>query len=335
MKIDIFPHFLPSKYKEAVVKKANPYFSSAWWDKVLDGTPALFDLDVRLRLMDRHEGLGEVLTVSAPPVEEIADPETAGYLSKLANDGLAELVLKYPDKFLAAVACLPMNDVDAALKETDRAIKDLKLKGVQLYTPINGKPLDSAEFMPLYEKMAEYDLPIWIHPNKSPNIPDYTNEEYSKYGVFQLFSWPFETTVAMTRLVFSGILEKYPRIKFITHHGGAMVPFFDHRIIEAQKYTKAHLKRNYGQTLSKHPIEYYHMFYADTAVSGSTPALMCAYAFFGAERILFGTDVPYDGEDGDIFTKVTIKSIEDMKIPKHEKDMIFEGNAKRLLHLNS
>jgi aminocarboxymuconate-semialdehyde decarboxylase len=335
MKIDIYPHFLPSKYKEAVLKKANRYFYTAWFDKVFEGTPALYDLDVRLRLIERYEGLRQVLTVSSPAVEEITDPKTAIFLSKLANDEMAELVSKYPDKFIAAVACLPMNDVDAALEETDRAIRDLKLKGIQIYTPINGKPLDSPEFMPLYEKMAEYDLPIWIHPTKSPEIPDYINEDYSKYGVFQMFAWPFETTLAMTRLVFSGVLEKYPRIKFIIHHGGAMVPFFAQRIILAQDYNKAHLKLNYRQALKKNPIEYYRMFYADTAVSGSTPALMCGYAFFGAERILFGTDVPYDSEEGNVFTKVTIESIEHMNVPKHEKDMIFEDNARRLLHLTS
>ena len=167
MKIDIFPHFIPAEYKEALFKRGNENFHSARWDVVINGTPALYDLDSRLRLIEKHEGLRQVLTLSAPPVELVADPEDAAYLAKVANDGLAELVAKYPDKFAGAAACLPMNNMDAALKETDRAIKDLKLQGVQIYTPIAGKPLDLPEFIPLYEKMAQYDLPIWIHPGVS------------------------------------------------------------------------------------------------------------------------------------------------------------------------
>ncbi len=334
MKIDIYPHFLPAKYKEALFKKANQNFYSAIWDKVFKGTPGLHDVDNRLRMLDRHEGLVQVLTLSSPAVENIADPKTAVYLSKLANDGLAELVAKYPDKFIAGIACLPMNNMNAALDETDRAIKDLKLKGVQIYTPVDGKPLDLPEFMPLYEKMASYDLPIWIHPTKDPNIPDYVDENISKYSIFQLFGWPFETAAAMTRLVFSGVIEKYPGIKFLTHHCGGMVPYFDQRIITAKEYTEINLKMDLGSNLKRHPIDYYRMFYTDTANAGTTPGLMCGYAFFGAERMLFGTDAPYDGGDGYPSTKSIIKSIELMDIPQHEKEMIFSGNAKKLLHLS-
>ena len=143
---------------------------------------------------------------------------------------MAELVLKYPDRFLAGVACLPMNDMDAALTETDRAITDLGLKGVLIYTPINDKPLDAPEFIPLYEKMCQYNLPILIHPMRNPDYPDYRTENASKYRVYNTFGWPYETTVAMTRIVFSGILEKYPNLKFVTHHCGGMVPYLAERI---------------------------------------------------------------------------------------------------------
>ena len=160
-----------------------------------------------------------------PAVEEIAAPRTAVDLARLANDEMAELVLKYPDRFVAGVACLPMNDMDAALQETDRAINDLRLRGVLIYTPINDKPLDSPEFIPLYEKMSQYDLPILIHPMRNPDYPDYRTENESKYRVYNTFGWPYETTVAMTRIVFSGILEKYPNLKFVTHHCGGMVPY--------------------------------------------------------------------------------------------------------------
>ena len=334
MKIDIYTHILPPKYKEALFKKADPGFYSGGWDRVINGTPALFDLETRLRVIEKYEGLLHVLTVAAPAIEVVAGPEKAVYLAKLANDEMAELTAKYPDKFISAIANLPMNNIDAALREVDRTINDLKFKGVQIYTPINGKPLDSPEFIPLYEKMSQYDLPIWIHPERGRNVPDYSTENHSRYFIYQMFGWPYETTAAMARLVFSGILEKYPNIKFITHHCGAMIPFFDQRMAGGQDYAEVHLKAKWKQTLNIPPIEYFRRFYADTALNGSTAGLMCGYAFFGATRIVFATDFPYDSENGDRFTREVINSIEVMDIPDLEKDMIFEGNAKMLLHLN-
>jgi predicted TIM-barrel fold metal-dependent hydrolase len=128
----------------------------------MKNTFTLTDRDARLRILDEFEDMVQVLSVTVPPLEEIVNPEEAAELARIANDEMAELVNKYPNRFVGAVAGLPMNDVDAALRETDRAIKDLKFKGVQIASSINGKPLDRPEFLGLYEKMAQYDLPIWI-----------------------------------------------------------------------------------------------------------------------------------------------------------------------------
>lgn len=126
----------------------------------------MVDLEPRFRIMDKFDGLMQVLTLSSPPVEVVDDPDKALDLAKLANDELAEIVMKHPDRFAAAIACVPMNDMDAALLEVDRAVNDLKLRGVQIFTPMNDKSLDSPEFLPLYEKMSEHNLPIWIHPQR-------------------------------------------------------------------------------------------------------------------------------------------------------------------------
>ncbi|OGO36590.1 MAG: hypothetical protein A2147_09050 [Chloroflexi bacterium RBG_16_57_8] len=333
MKIDAFAHIIPPKYKEALYKRADHRFRDGKWDRVIDGTPALFDLDNRLRVIEKYEGLSQVLTVASPALEESTGTEDAVYLAQLANDELAELLVKYPDKFTAAVACLPMNDMDAALREVDRAIKDLKFKGVQMFTPVDGKPMDYAEFWPLYEKMAGYDLPIWIHPARGRKVPDYAIEGHSKFYIYQMFGWPYETTAAMVRLVFSGVLEKYPNLKFITHHCGAMIPYFSERITVGQDYAGTHLGAKWTRTLSKPPIEYFKMFYGDTALNGNTPALMCGHAFFGTDHIIFATDFPYDDQEGDRFTREVIRCVEAMDIPEQEKQMIFEGNARRLLRL--
>ncbi len=317
-KIDIFTHILTPKYKEALDKKAR----YSYYQELNNLAPTLCDLDTRFRVMDRYEGLKQVLTIAVPPLESVVDPTTATELARIANNEMAELVAKYPDRFVAAVASLPMNNIDAALREIDRAIRELNLKGIQIFTPSNGKPLDSPEFMPLYDKMSEYDLPIWIHPVGDRDVPDYEGEDHSRHGLWMLIRWPYETTAAMARLVFSGVLEKHPNIKFITHHLGAMVPFFAQRIGAWRR-----------QWLSKPPTEYLQMFYGDTATNGSIPALMCGYAFFGADHIVFGTDMPYADREGGKTTEQTITAVEAMDIPDSEKKKIFEGNAKRLLVL--
>jgi len=327
MMIDIYPHILPLKYKEALCKKLQP---DSFDRKTIDAYPSLTDLNVRFKIMDKYEGLMQVLNLAGPAIQDVVGPKDAVELAKIANDEMAELVCKYPDRFAGAIASLPMNDIDATLREVDRTITELKFRGVQIYSDINGKPLDSPEFMPLYEKMTYYNLPILLHPRRANTVPDYPHEKESQYLIFITFGWPYETTLAMTRLAFGGVLERYPELKVIAHHCGAMVPHFAERIAVVNDSQMGFRYKNY---LTKQPLDYYRMFYGDTAVSGSTPALMCGYAFFGADRILFGTDMPYDNQLGERSTRQTILSIVQMSIPDSDKEKIFEDNARRLFRL--
>lgn len=325
MKIDIFSHIFPQKYKDSIVKVATS--NTPALGRIKDERHAILsDLDARFKMMDEFEGYTNVLTLAEPPIEQIAESEKAVELARIANDQMAELVTKYPDRFVAAVAALPMNDVDSALKEVDRAINDLKLKGVQVYTSINDKPLDSPEFLPLYEKMSQYDLPIWIHPIGG------TGEEINH--IVSCCSWPHETSVAMARLVCSGILEKYPNLKFITHHCGGTIPYLAGRIAElgAKDLLQGVAK---FQPLTREPIEYLKMFYGDTAIYGQVPALMCGYHFFGAEHMLFGTDMPLGShtEPGIFGVRAAVVGIDQMEISIEEREKIYAGNARRLLCL--
>ena len=319
-KIDIFTHILPLKYKEALYKKAN----HSYYLEANDATPTLWSLDDRFRVMDKYEGLAQVLTLASPPLEDVANPGDAAELAKIANDEMAELLVRYPDRFVAAAASLPMNDMSLALKETDRAMRDLNFKGVQIFSP---------EFMPLYERMAEYGLPIWIHPARSHDKPDYEGEDKSRYRIFQVFGWPYETTVAMARLVFSGVLERYPNTAFITHHCGGMIPYFAQRIAMRRDSPEDRIRADYNQGPGKSPIEYFKTFYADTVLPGNTGGLMCGYAFFGSDHLLFGSDMPYGPEGGNTFVRETVSSIEAMGIPESDKMKIFESNARQLLRL--
>ncbi len=327
MKIDVYSHILPAKFMDAFRQRAGEKYVPA--DQSSRHT--LWDMEARFELMNKFEGLVQVLTPTGPCLERDASPDAAAYLARIYNDEMAELVLKYPDKFVAAVSCLPLNNIDATLKEIDRTINELGFKGILMNTPLNGRPLDSPELMPIYERMSHYNLPIWIHPTGLASVPDYVSETESKYALFLVLGWPYETSMAMARLVCSGILEKYPNLKFITHHAGAMIPFFADRIegsFDSQGISRKPPFQN------KPPIEYFRTFYNDTALYGNTAGLMCAHAFFGAEHLLFGTDMPYGPELGERFIRKTIDALEGMSISDSDKRKIFGANAKLLLHLN-
>jgi uncharacterized protein len=341
-KIDAFCHILPPKYVEALRKKSKAPLGVFHMGKYgMSPQPAMVDLETRLRIMDRHEGYVQILNTSLPPPEDVTSPEDTVELARIANDGMAELVYKYPDRFVAAIACLPLNDIDAAIKELDRAIKELKFKGIQITTTIMDKPLDSAEFEPVFERMSHYNLPIQLHPRTMTGGTRFLNEgkvPEDRVGFWAQvpFNWPFETTIAMGRIAFSGILERYPNLKIVTHHLGGFVPYHIDRIT----YFMENAEMRFGVDMmpqgdfTKKYADYYKMFYADTACYGATATLMCGYAFFGAGHMLFGTDAPFDSMGGGArVIPATIRSVEEMKITDEEREMIYHGNAEKLFRL--
>ena len=321
-KIDLFCHILPPKYNEAFVKKARRGFNF----EANASRPQLANLDLRLKTLDKFEGLKQVLTLGAPGVESAFPPGDVVDMARMANDGMAEIVNKYPDRFVAAVASLPMSDVDAALREAERAFKDLKCKGIQVFSSINGKSLDSPEFLPIYEMMTKYDLPILIHPGREREVPDYPGEKAAKYMLFVMFAWPFETTLALGRLVYSGVMEKYPNLKIVAHHCGAMLPFFSARIQTVEAAGEGEIMK-----LTKPPEQYFKRIYGDTVLGANTSAMMCGYNFFGAEHMLFSTDYPYTGAD--LGVEAVIKAVERMNVADEEKAKIFSKNVRQLLKL--
>ncbi len=332
MKIDVFAHILPKRYLEERNRRAGDRFTSQYV-QYSSAVPALFDLDTRFRVMDRFPDVVQLLTIAGPNIESITEPKDTVELARIANDEMAELVARYPDRFVSAVACLPMNDIEAALAEADRAIQDLRFRGVEIFTDINGKAVDDSDLMPLYEKMQSYDLPIVLHPRRTDDTADYPGEAKSKYLVYTNFGWPYQTSVAMARIAF-GVFPRYPRLKVLTHHGGGMIPFFHKRVQFSWDLHETRMGYRYdGAPLTKKPVDYYRMFYCDTVLQGNTPALMCAYAFFGADRMLFGTDAPYDNRMGERVYLETIAAVDAMDIPEADRRKIYEENARRLFRL--
>jgi len=338
LKLDIFPHIFPKTFFDRMKAIAGQNPSLAGQIKRWLNIPVLWDLDARLKMMDRFKGYRQILTLSLPAIEFLAPHDKSPELARLANDGMAEIVAKHSQYFPAFVASLPMNNVPEALKEMDRAINRLGAKGIQIFTNVNGRPLDEPEFFPIFERMANhYDLPIWVHPTRGAKFADYPGEEKSKYEIWWLFGWPYETSAFMARLVFSGMLEKLPKLKIITHHLGAMASFFDARIgLGMDQLGARTADEDYSlilKRMAKRPLDYFKMFYGDTSVNGSRAATRCGLEFFGPDHVLFGTDCPFDPEGGPLFIREIIKTIDSLKLKDGDRRKVYFGNAMRMLRL--
>jgi predicted TIM-barrel fold metal-dependent hydrolase len=335
MKLDIFNHIFPKIYYDKMMA-VNPNLADI--GKRVREVPVLVDLDARFRMMDEFVDYAQVICLTAPPFDLLAGPDVTPELARVANDGMAEYVAKYPDRFPAFIASLPLDNPEAAVQEIDRAVKDLKAVGVQVFTCVQDKPLDLPEFKPLFAKMAEHDLPIWVHPTRTAKFPDYLTETKSKYEIWWTLGWPYDTSVMMSRLVFGGYFDDFPNLKIITHHMGGMIPYFEGRVGPGWNQMGA---RTSDEDLSlvlkklKRPhLEYFKMFYADTALFGSLSGTKCGLDFFGVDHVLFASDSPFDPEKGPKYIRDTIKIIEELPISDNDRNKIFEGNARRILKLS-
>jgi aminocarboxymuconate-semialdehyde decarboxylase len=145
---------------------------------------------------------------------------------------MAELVRSHPDRFLGFAAGLLLNDVDASVAELERVVVELGALGVHLYAPVSGRPLDEPGFEPLFEMLAGLGVAIWLHPTRGKaEKVDYQTEDASQFGIWFALGWPWESSVAMARLVFSGLVSCYPGLPIITHHGGGFVLHFPDRLV--------------------------------------------------------------------------------------------------------
>jgi predicted TIM-barrel fold metal-dependent hydrolase len=336
MKIDVFPHIFPKRFFDRMCEVAS---LSHYMQKRTRAIPVLTDLELRFRMMDRHDGYVQVLTLCSPPIEAFAGAALAADLARLANDGMAEIVERHPDRFPGFVASLAMNNPDAAVREIDRAIGELGATGVQIFSNVTGAPPPAPEYRPIFERMAHHRLPIWMHPARPASFPDYKGETRSRYDIWWAFGWPYETTAAMARLVFDGLFERHPDLQIITHHMGAMVPHFEGRAGYGldQLGTRTDDPDDIAapRRLTGRPVDHFRKFYGDTALFGASHAMECGLAFFGADHILFGTDMPFDPEGGPGFIRETIAAMERMRATPAEKAKIYEGNARRMLRLRS
>jgi predicted TIM-barrel fold metal-dependent hydrolase len=330
-KIDAFAHILPRAYLERLERQLEttmaPSRLAYYREGVFSFDPVLIDLDARWRKMDEIEPYGayaQVLVLAVPPLEEVGPPVVAAELAQLANDEMAELVRRFPDRFAGFAAALPLNDVDAAARELDRALTQLGALGAQIYTNVLGVALDDPRFEQLFTRLEKAGRAVWLHPTRSAAWADYPAESGSNYGLWWSIGWPYETAAALARLVYSGHMERHPRQLVIAHHGGGMLPHFSARLAMGPGY------RQVKDTLPRPPLDYFRRFYVDTALFGAPHAVRCVLEFFGPRHVLFGTDMPLGPSNS---VEATIADIEAAGLSSEDRDAVYCGNAVHLLRL--
>jgi aminocarboxymuconate-semialdehyde decarboxylase len=330
--LDIFTHFMPKAFLDRLGELIPGHPVLAAFPRIR----TLWDVDARHALLDEFDGLQQVLSLANPPIELIAPPDRTPQIARMANDALAEICDRHRDRFPAFVASLPMNNVEAALVEIDRAI-GIGARGVQVFTNVAGEPLSLNKYRPIFRRMAEHDLPVWVHPMRGAQFADYASETASENEIWFSFGWPYETTACMTRLIYSGLFDELPALKIISHHMGGMIPFFAGKIdLGFRQIFFGTPERNPAAEeagLKQHPRRYYEMLYADTALNGEVAATRCGHAFFKTAHCLFATDAPFCAEQGRGLIGKTIAAVNALEISAAERARIFSGNARELMKL--
>ena len=300
---------------------------------------AMSDLTSRLEKMKEFDGYCKVPCIVSPNVEQLVAPEHTAALARFANQCFSELCEKYPERFPTFVATLPLDNPDKACREAEYAVRELGAAGVQIFTNQNGCPVDGADFYQLYNTLNALKALLWIHPARTAKQPYYyTAEKEERYELWWTMMWPIETTIAASRLVYSGIFQRCPDLRVILHHAGGMLPMEGGRLDNGLKLYGSRTTPG-REDLTESPIrdldqgKEFRRFYADCATFGSKDAIACGLGFFGKEHMLFASDMPFDPEDGFGYVRRTLQDIDSLDISEEDKELLRRGNAARLLGL--
>jgi aminocarboxymuconate-semialdehyde decarboxylase len=323
--IDFHNHFFPPKYLEEIL--AGPSNIKVTFDS--DNNPLLHypgdyniivrehrDIDYRAEVLAKAGIDKQILTFTTPGTH-VESPERSVELARIVNDSLAKIVDERGDRF-AALATLPLNDPAASVEELNRAFGELHFKGVMLHSNINGVALSDERFWPLYEKASDLKAVFYIHPSFPVGV-----EAMTDYWLMPLVGFPFDTTLAAAKLVFSGVVEKFPGIRWVLGHLGGAIPYLAERLDRGYFAFK-----ECRENITALPSEYLKKFYYDT-VNFDVKALELAVSFAGASHLVAGSDYPHQ-----IGSLEKMKSsIEGLSISAQEKAGIFGANAVELLGL--
>ena len=318
--IDMHCHFFPKTYVAEALR--GEVYGEAGRDAAWRGLlrrrvmtdPAMDDVDLHLEAMEEAGTEIQVLSAAGPSVY-FQDPERSLSLSRLCNETLSGIRRKHPDRF-RALASVPIHCGGRGLDELTYALDDLGLDGVLLGSNVCGRYLDSPEFAPFFEEADRRRLLVFVHP-MAPPAADVMGE----YNTLPIVGFIFDTTLSVTRLIFSGVFERFPRIRMVVAHLGAAVPYLIGRM--DRNY---HLREACREHIPRLPSHYLRRLYLDSI--GSDPeALAFAAGKVGADRIVFGTDYPFVKSIGEAEANVRESGLENGAC-----EGILKGNALGLLH---
>jgi aminocarboxymuconate-semialdehyde decarboxylase len=275
------------------------------------------DLEIRLAEMERTGVDLGILTLTTPGTH-VEERSRGIRLAQIVNDSFADIQKQYPQKFYP-LATLPLQDPQAATEELERAVTKLGLRGAMLFANVNGRPIHHQEYWPLYEMAARLEVPLMIHPTSPPGI-----EAYQEYRMTALVGFLVDTTLSITLLMFEGILEKFPTLKFVLGHLGGTIPYIAERIDRGYE-AYPEVRKN----ISQPPSFYFKRnCYYDT-VAFDPDVLQFTLNFAGADHVLLGSDYPHQiGNMGK-----AVKVIEGLTISDDARQAVLGDNARRLLKL--
>jgi len=340
MIIDFQAHLFPELYIAAmkrldgavVLEAPDPHSGmSYFYDKKLKCriNTATFqgqDVEKRLKHMDQLGIDIHVLTIPAPGADRF-EGRHAIEIARIANDAIAAIARAHPKRFIGFFT-LPSCDVKASLDELERAINELGLCGFGCFANLNGQALDREELFPIYERLARYNLPVYIHPT-APLATEVTGIDIMPTLIF---GWAFDSTVAMTRLVYGRVLERFPEINWVVADVGGVLAFFAQRAINIYSGRTDEIRYKYG--LKENPLDSFRRFYVDTADHPAS-TLRCVKDFFGAERMVLGTNYPYGPEEGCLLVKNSLKAIDGLDLSAVDKEKILGANAAGILGIGA
>lgn len=338
MVIDFQSHIFPQEYMDeiqrihgnVILEPPDPHSGMTYlFDKRLGCriNTATFQGRNPERRVEHMDKLGvdvQVLSIP-PPGADRFEGEDALALAKKANEAIAGLCKKYPKRFVG-LCTLPTSSIRSSLDELERAVSELGLKGFGCYSNLNGRPLDSEEFFPIYEQVAKFKIPIYIHPT-APLATEATGLDIMPVLIY---GWAFDSTVAMTRLVYGRVLERFPEIDFVVADVGGVLSFFAQRATNIYTGRTEEIRKRYG--LKENPLESLKRFYVDTA-DHPPSTLRCALDFFGPDRLVLGTNYPYGPDEGCLFVRNSLKAVEGLGLKKEEREKILGANAAKVLRL--
>jgi len=330
MRIDLHSHFIPRDCFDLTDAAGHDHGPSIGRDA--SGREVLIDngksygpivkqiCDPKRRLQDMDSiGLDmQAISISPTSISYEIDAEQGLRFCQLQNNGIAEVVKAYPDRFIG-MATVPMQDVDKAICELERAVDELGLVAVEITSNINGKNLDETDLWPFYEKAQGLDIPIYVHP--SLNIAG--ADRLKRYWLTNLIGAPLETSIAITSIIFGGILQQFPRLKFLFSHAGGCAPFIIGRWEHGYKSIPE------CKTTPQSPLEYFRLLYFDT-ISHCGTALEYLIKTVGAEKIVLGSDYPFAMGDASCISSV----LDNDELSSRSKEIILEHSGTKLLKLD-